>query len=61
MLSRRFFLSAGGAAVAAVSMPRMAFARAKAIRGIDSAATAAPLALRKNLRVSMIISSRTRG
>src|SRR5437763_6835358 len=28
MLTRRFFLSAGGAAVAALSMPRMAFARA---------------------------------
>ena len=32
MLSRRFFLSAGGAAVAALSMPRMAFARANTSR-----------------------------
>jgi uncharacterized protein (DUF1501 family) len=32
MLSRRFFLGAGGAAVAALSMPRMAFARANTSR-----------------------------
>ena len=32
MLTRRFFLSAGGAAVAAISMPRMAFARANTSR-----------------------------
>jgi uncharacterized protein (DUF1501 family) len=32
MLSRRFFLGAGGAAVAAASMPRMAFARANSSR-----------------------------
>jgi len=32
MLTRRFFLNAGGAAVAALSMPRMAFARANTDR-----------------------------
>lgn len=32
MLTRRFFLGAGGAAVAALSMPRMAFARANTSR-----------------------------
>lgn len=32
MLTRRFFVSAGGAAVAALSMPRMAFARANTSR-----------------------------
>jgi uncharacterized protein (DUF1501 family) len=32
MLSRRFFLGVGGAAVAALSMPRMAFARANTSR-----------------------------
>lgn len=32
MLSRRYFLGAGGAAIAAASMPRMAFARANSSR-----------------------------
>lgn len=32
MLSRRFFLSAGGAAIGALAMPRMAFARANTSR-----------------------------